>query len=56
MVGVRVSLKLETSWEFNFAKDRMAPKANRFLEYYKMQFHREKKLANKKAARACLKV
>ena len=30
MVGVRVSLKLEASWEFFFAKDRTAPEANCF--------------------------
>ena len=30
MVGVRVSLKLEASPDFFFAKDRMAPEANRF--------------------------
>ena len=38
MVGVRVSLKLEASWDFFSAKDRMVPEANRFnyihfLEY-----------------------
>ena len=35
MVAVRVSLKLEASWDF-FAKERMAPEANgliHFLEY-----------------------
>ena len=31
MVGVRVSLKLEASWDFFFfAKERMAPEANHF--------------------------
>ena len=30
MVGVRVSLKLEASGEFFFAKDRTAPEANCF--------------------------
>ena len=49
MVGVRVSLKLEASWEF-FAKDRTAPEANRvnsFLRILEMQFHRKKKDKNK---------
>ena len=32
MVGVRVSLKLEASWDF-FTKDRMAPEANRFNSF-----------------------
>ena len=33
MVGVRVSLKLEASSDFFFAKDRMAPEANRFNSF-----------------------
>ena len=56
MVGVRVSLKLEASLSFFFAKDRTAPKANRFnsfLRILEMQFHRKKK--DKKATRACWK-
>ena len=58
MVGVRVSLKLEASWEFCFAKDRTAPEAkcfNSFLRILEMQFHRKTK-TNKKASSACLKV
>ena len=44
MVGVRVSLELEASWNSFSAKDRMAPKQIvliHFLEYQQMQFHRE---------------
>ena len=44
MVGVRVSLKLEASWDF------FSPEANRlnsFLRILQMQFHRKKKDKNK---------
>ena len=50
MVGVRVSLKLEASGDFFFAKDRTAPEANcfnSFLRILEMQFHRKKKDKNK---------
>ena len=46
MVGVRVSLKLEASWDFSFARDRTAPEANRFnsfLRILEMQFRPKKK-------------
>ena len=49
MVDVRVSLKLDASWDF-FAKDRKAPEASRFnsfLRILEMQFHRKKKDKNK---------
>ena len=36
MVGVRVSLKLEASWDGFSAKDRMAPEANRFNSFLRM--------------------
>ena len=37
MVSVRVSLKLEASWDFFFfAKDRMAPEANRFNSFVRI--------------------
>ena len=57
MVGVRVSLKLEASWVFFFAKDRTAPEANRFnsfLRILEMQFHRKKKDKNKQKSRKSL--
>ena len=57
MVGVRVSLKLEASWDFFFAKDRTAPEANRFnsfLRILEMQFHRKKKDKNKQKSHKSL--
>ena len=44
MVGVRVSLKLEASWDFFFAKDRTAPEANRFKIKDKNKQKRDKSL------------
>ena len=59
MVGIRVSLKLEASWDFFFAKDRTAPEANRlnsFLRILEMQFHRKKNDKNKqKSLNVCRK-
>ena len=57
MVGVRVSLKLEASWDFFFAKDRTAPEANRFnsfLRILEMQFQRKKKDKNKQKSHKSL--
>ena len=57
MVGVRVSLKLEASWDFFFAKDRTAPEANRFnsfLRILEMQFRRKKKDKNKQKSHKSL--
>ena len=59
MVGGRVSLKLEASWDFFSAKekDRMAPEANRFnsfLRILEMQFHRKKKDKNKQTSHKSL--
>ena len=60
MVGVRVSLKLEASWDYTFfAKDRYrtAPEANRFnsfLRILEMQFRRKKKDKNKQKSHKSL--
>ena len=48
MVGVRISLKLEASWDF-FREDRTAPEANRL-----MQFHRKKKDKNEQKSHKSL--
>ena len=60
MVGVRVSLKLEASWDFFSRRIERCPKQIvliPFLEYQKCNFiERKKTKTNKKATRACLKV
>ena len=57
MVDVRVSLKLEASWDFFFAKDRTAPEAYRFYSFLRileMQFDSKKKDKNKKKSHKSL--
>ena len=55
MVGVRVSLKLEASWNFFVAKDRTeANRFNSFLRILEMQFHRKKKDKNKQKSHKSL--
>ena len=57
MVGVRVRLKLEASWDFFSRKDRTAPEASRFnslLRILEMQFHRKEKDKNKQKSHKSL--
>ena len=58
MVGERVSLKLEANRDFFFAKDRMAPEANRFNSFLRILDNaissgKKNKQTNKTATRAC---
>ena len=56
MVGVCVSLNWKLA-EIFFAKDKMAPEANRFnsfLRILEMQFHRKKKDKNKQESHKSL--